>query len=438
LKTEAAGATVDPRLPVRRILERNPNLVRAAIELHQTGAIPAPAYILDLDAIADNARAQAAVARKFNLRVYVMTKQDGHNPFAGQIAIEQGLDSIVAVEAIEANIIHRFGLPLGHVGHLSNLPKHQVARVVGMGPEVVTVYSYEAATAVSDAAKELNQTQKIYVRVNRRGDEIFAGMVGGWEEDSCVEGIAPILDLANVEVAGLTMHPCISFNDRDALKAQPTDAFFTMLRAKEKLERALGLANLRVNCAANCNAATFETLARYGATDVEPGSGLTGSSVYHLYQDLPERQAQVYVTEVMHHWDGDAHMLGGGLTWLFSPDRWVPQCMVGSSFEEAIDNVMPLHLKGVVDYFGACTPSGSMPEIGATAVFPLVLPQMFMNRCYVAAVSGISKNQPKVEGLFDSATNELTQDFEPVPPHETRVRVERVSRSYGSLNRRTL
>jgi hypothetical protein len=59
----------------------------------------------------------------------------------------------------------------------------------------------------------------------------------------------------------------------------------------------------------------------------------------------------------------------------------------------------------------------------------LVLPQMFMNRGYVATVSGISKNLPKPQGLFDSPTNELTQDFEPVRPHESRARMERVAQS---------
>lgn len=60
-----------------------------------------------------------------------------------------------------------------------------------------------------------------------------------------------------------------------------------MLRAKERLEEGLGLRDLRVDCAANCNAATAVTLAGYGATDVEPGSGMTGSSLLHLYGSCP-------------------------------------------------------------------------------------------------------------------------------------------------------
>jgi predicted amino acid racemase len=421
----------DLRLPIDRMLERNPNLVRAAIELHQTGVIPAATYLLDLDAVADNARAVAKVAKANNLRVYIMTKQDGHNPYLATVALSQGLDAVVAVETIEANIIHRFGLPLGHVGHLSNIPKHQVPRIVAMQPDAITVYSYEAAQAISQAAVALGRTQKLYVRVNKPGDETFVGMVGGWEEDSCVQGIAPLLDLPNVEVAGLTMHPCISYKDHDVETAKPTDSFFTMLRAKEKLERELGLSELRVNCAGNCNSATMPMLARYGATDVEPGSGMTGSSLYHLYGDLAERPAQVYVSEVMHHWNGDTCTLGGGLTWLFQPDEWVPRCMVGSRFEEAVGRVLPLRPRGVVDYHGVCATEGAAPPIGDTAVYPLLLPQIFMNRCYVAAVSGVSRGKPKLEGLFDCAGNELDERFEPVPTAESRRRLAAVRSAYA-------
>jgi predicted amino acid racemase len=431
MRSSIVDSVVNSQLPVQRMLERNPNLVDAAIELHQSGQIPPGTYLLDLDAIADNARAMAEAGRRLGLRVYAMTKQDGHNPYLGRIVVDAGMDAIVAVEAIEANILSRFGLPLGHIGHLSNIPKHQVARMVALGPDAITVHSYEAARAVSEAAKSQGRTQALYVRVNRPEDESFPGMVGGWSEDECVEGIRPLLDLPNVEVAGLTTHPAISYAHQDAWTVQPTDAFFTMLRAKEALEAGLGLADLRVNCAANCNSATFETLARYGATDVEPGSGISGSSLYHLYQDLPERPAQVYVSEVMHHWQGDTYTLGGGLTWLFQPDQWVPHCMVGSTFDEARARVMTMRLKGVVDYFGACPHDGAPPQVGATAVYPLLLPQIFMNRSYVAAVSGISRGAPQLEGLFDSATNELDENFVPIPAQETRERIERVSRSYA-------
>ena len=57
----------------------------------------------------------------------------------------------------------------------------------------------------------------------------------------------------------------------------------------------------------------FETLAAAGATQVEPGHGLTGTTALHIFEDLPERPAAVYLTEVSHHYGGKAYCFGGGL-----------------------------------------------------------------------------------------------------------------------------
>jgi hypothetical protein len=46
-------------------------------------------------------------------------------------------------------------------------------------------------------------------------------------------------------------------------------------------------------------------------------------------------------------------------------------------------------------------------------------------------LSGVSRGEPKLEGLFDSATNELDADFSPIPPAETRTKAERLARSYA-------
>jgi hypothetical protein len=146
--------------------------------------------------------------------------------------------------------------------------------------------------------------------------------------------------------------------------------------------------------------------------------------------DGAQRRGRDQSSEVAHQWDGDVCVLGGGLTWLFASDEWAPRCVVGSSFDEARERVMTMRLKGVVDYFGVCTGLTPPPRIGDTAVFPLLLPQIFMNRAYVAVVSGISRGEPRLEGLFDSATNELDADFSPISAVETRANAERVARSY--------
>ena len=54
-------------------------------------------------------------------------------------------------------------------------------------------------------------------------------------------------------------------------------------------------------------------LAEAGATQVEPGHGLTGTTPLHAVEDLPELPAVVYVSEVSHLHGGEAYCFGGGL-----------------------------------------------------------------------------------------------------------------------------
>jgi predicted amino acid racemase len=220
----------------------------------------------------------------------------------------------------------------------------------------------------------------------------------------------------------------ISYQTTDAASAQPTDSFFTMLRAKEKLEQAFGLEDLRVNAPGNNNCATFATLAEHGATDVEPGIGLMGSSLAHAYGELPEKPAQVYVSEVMHHWEGEAYVLVGGLAYYTGisggPNEYPIRCATGSTFEKARDNFMTLASRGLPVGHGVCE-DGSNGEVGDTAVFALRA-QLYGNRAPVAIVSGISSGEPRVDGLFDSAANALDENFEPIPP---RIVIERMRES---------
>jgi len=381
---------------------------------------------VDLDAIAANARAMADEARRHGLRSYLMTKQNGRNPFITGVALAQGIDSTVAVDAIEARVINRYGHPVGHVGHLCNVPMHATEEILRMDPEVITVFTYEAAQRVSEAAGTLGRTQNLYVRVNRPGDEFFRGMVGGWTEETCVEGVGAVHELPNVAVTGLTSFVNITYQTPDAYAAQPNSTFFTMLRAKELLERELGLRNLRVNAPAFNNCATFRTLAEHGATDVEPGIGLLGSSLAHAYQNLVEKPAQVYVSEVMHHWDGEAYTQGGGLFYIEGSGgtlEYPIRCIAGRSFDEARDNFMTMVDRGIIDYHGVCT-DGHRSKVGDTAIYALRA-QFFVNRCYVGIVSGIARGEPKLEGMFDCAGSMLDERLDPIPVDVARDRVDR-------------
>jgi predicted amino acid racemase len=273
--------------------------------------------------------------------------------------------------------------------------------------------------------------------VTNHGDEgTYDEMIGGWTEDTCVDGIRPLLDLPNVRIAGLTQHITISYEKQDdAYTAKPTQAFYTTLRAKEKLEKAFGFDSLRINCAGNANAVTMPILASYGATDVEPGAALTGSAKFHALQDLPEIPAHVFVSETTHVWRGDALAVGGGFSFVWDMDGTLGpfRGLFGRTFDEARANQLVFKGPPWVDFHGVFEVDGHTPRFGDTVLFSH-LTQAFNERGYVAGVSGISRGEPKLEGLFDNACTMLDENFEPVPLEAARASVERVSREYAPVD----
>jgi predicted amino acid racemase len=419
-------------------LRRNPEMIAAAIQLHQEGAIPAGSQMIDLDAVAENGATLAKTADETGLRVFVMTKQNGHNPHMTRVLLNQGLPSVVAVEALQAPRIHRYGFPLGHVGHLANIPRHEVARIVAMRPEFITVYNTEAARRVSQAANALDLHQDLYVRVQDPKDKgTFDGTVGGWTFDECVAGVRPILDLPNVTVAGLTQHCVIDYTEeRDPEKARPTEAFFTALRAKELLERKLGLEDLRINTAGNANSITMPMLASYGATDVEPGMALTGEAPFHAWRAMPEKPAQVIVSEVLHRWQDEVYAVGGTFNYVWDlPGHALGDVvgLVGATFDEAVEQRVtwrPFRASSaVVDYHGVFGPPGAPGAVGDT-IAVVHHPQAQTERGNTVGVSGISRGEPKVTGIFDSAVNPIDRDFAPIPLPDALQTLDEVSELY--------
>jgi predicted amino acid racemase len=425
-------AAAKPSL-LNKALDRNPAMLEAAIRLHQEGAIPPATHLIDLDAVANNARVIADAARRFGLTAFAMTKQDGHEPHMTSLVLDRGFDGVTAVEAMQAYRIDRYGFPLGNVGHTSQLPRAEVGRILAMDPKFVTVYTLEAAQRVSEACVALGRTQPLYVTVGRPGDEgTDAELFGGWNETECVEGIRPMLTLPNVHIAGIAQHVTIDYPSQDdPYTARPTEAFFTALRARERLERGLGLPDLRINCSGNCNAVTAGILASYGATDIEPGAALVGSGRFHALLDMPEIPAQVFVSEITHHWAGNAYAIGGGFGFVWDMDGTLAPFhgIVGQSLDQA--RKQPLEFRGPpwYDVFGLFDDPDGLATVGDTLLF-VHLPQVIMERCYVAAVSGISKQRPIVEALIDSFGTVLDDDRNPLPPDDARASVERVRLKY--------
>ena len=416
---------------LQNLIERNPRLLAAAIDLHQSGQIPPNTWIIDLDMIVENARALATEARRLGLTTYVMSKQYGRNPYVTGLALAQGLHKIVAVDAPCALMTNRYGFPVGHMGHLNQIPRHLVSTMVAMRPEVITIYNLEHARWINDAAARLGRVQDLLIRVYADGDLNFAGQEGGFHENEVPALVGQLAHLSNVQLVGVTSFPCVRYNHRADEICEVSPNMYTVQRVAQTL-RELGLDVKQINAPGNTSCIVMPLLAEHGATHVEPGHGLLGTTPNHVYQkNLPERPAYAYVTEISHHVGERAYAYGGGLF----HDGYVASqevsALVGSSWEQARQNGLEYlyDIQQIIDYHVVLQP-GNRCKVGDTALLGYRT-QMQMTRGYIAPVSGLSgKSEVRLHHLFDHATTALDEQYNPVDPAIVRQDIDALIASY--------
>src|SRR6185437_16970671 len=119
---------------------------------HQAGKLPANAYVIDLDSVEVNARAIADAATTLGLTTFAMTKQMGRSPSFCAAVKRGGISSAVAVDMACARAAHRAGLKIGHIGHLTQVPKHEADAAAAFEPEYWTAFNLEKANEASAAA----------------------------------------------------------------------------------------------------------------------------------------------------------------------------------------------------------------------------------------------------------------------------------------------
>jgi predicted amino acid racemase len=158
---------------------------------------------------------------------------------------------------------------------------------------------------------------------------------------------------------------------------------------------------VRVNAPGTNSAAVFQLLADHGATQVEPGHALTGTTPLHAVRDLVEVPAVCYVTEVSHAHDGRAYVFGGGLYIdpVFPP--YALHALVAERRGEPRLVAATIPPPEAIDYYGQLDAGGgAVPRTGATVVFGFRI-QAFVTRAYVAGVSGVAAGRPHVDGIWN-------------------------------------
>ena len=194
------------------LARRNRAFVEAAVTLHQRGQLPANSYVLDLDAMTENARLIATAAARHGLSVLAMTKQIGRNPPALKSIVAGGIERFVAVDMAGARTIHGNGHRLGHIGHLGQIARAEAAEAEAMAAEYWTVFNPEKAREAAAAAARAGRVQALLARVQAPGDTFYPGHEGGFAAAD-VTAVAESLErLDGARFAGLTSFPTLLFD----------------------------------------------------------------------------------------------------------------------------------------------------------------------------------------------------------------------------------
>jgi len=379
---------------------RNPGFVEAAMALHQQGAIPANSYVLDLDAVEANARVIKTEADRHGLTTYAMTKQVGRASSFCHAVQRGGIQKAVAVDMACARATHRAGMPVGHLGHLSQVPRFEAdAAAAKFRPDYWTVFNTEKAHEAAAAASKAGYRQNLLARIKAEGDTFYRGHEGGFQAADVV-AVADALDgIEGGRFAGITTFPALLF-DHATRKVKPTPNLATLSRAAEALRKA-GRSDIEINAPGTTSSVLLQGLAEAGATQCEPGNGLHGTTALHVVEDLPELPAVLYLTEVSHLSDGKAYCFGGGfyIDPIF-PDYPV-KALVSPEPTTAAHALLEVEVPppSAIDYYAMIDAQGAhKPRPGDTAVFGF-RGQAFVTRAYIVGVSGLSRGAPKIESI---------------------------------------
>lgn len=391
---------------LQAIINKNPQLLDAAVALHRQNKIPAGSYVLDLDTVRFNAARIVKEAKACGLKVFAMTKQVSRNPALIKVLQEEGVDGCVCVDMDDARAVFASGMRIAHLGHLVQVPKAEVAAALAMKPMYWTVYSLDKAREISAAVPQ-GQTQNILLRIFDEGDTFYKGHEGGF----CLEELDYVIEQINsmpgLRFAGFTSFPTQLFN-HETNTVEHTKNYYTLLNTAKHYEGKLGC-KLEINAPGTTSCHLFKEMAEAGVTQVEPGHGLTGTCPQHARLELPERPAVIYVSEVSHRYKGCDYCYGGGM--YIDPvfDAYDVKACVGKTGEEARSRLISCDMPKPesIDYYGILqTPANVNVQTGDTVIFGFRI-QGFVTRAYVVPIEGIHSGNPTVKGIFNSEGREV-------------------------------
>jgi predicted amino acid racemase len=395
---------------LQSLLNRNFQFLKSAVQLHQKGEIDANTYVFDLETVTANARLLSERGQSLGIDVIAMTKQVGRNPDFCRAVQSGGISGAVAVDYECGVYSHAAGLKIAHIGHLVQIPKSQIARAFDLKPALWTIFSMEQARDIAKVAAEQREIINVSLRVWDEDCTFYKGHEGGFHSSEVLDITKQLSKLKNLRLAGVTSFPALLF-DKETKQLKVTKNAELIRKTAEKLEDLLGYGLIR-NMPGTTSLEGIEMLAKVGATQVEPGHGLTGTTPLSAVFETIERPAIAYVTEVMHHHQGRAFVLGGGL--YMDPVLGDIPTKAAVFTERGDFDIFNADMPnpGAIDYYAALSPNknGTLPPIGSTVIFGF-RPQIFVSRGMTIGIDNSSSEPKALHHYGSSGAKTLVRDW---------------------------
>lgn len=371
---------------LKRLLDTNKAFVDASLDLYKKGLILPDSYCIDVDMFLENAKNILNEAKKYNINLFYMLKQVGRNPYLAKKLEDLGYKGAVCVDFKEVEVMMKNNLKLCNIGHLVQIPKNMLSRVIEYGVEIITVYSYDMIKEISNIALSLNKTQDIMLRILDENSEIYPGQEAGFSVNEVKELIPKLKDLKGVKLNGITSFPCFLYSpDEKCIKE--TNNLFSVLEVNEFLKKQ-NLYVKHINLPSVSTVENIKKIYSYGGTDAEPGHALTGTTPLNIDSGI-EIPAYLYISEISHVFKNNSYFYGGG---------YYPR---GHMKHGYIDNKIVN-----VNNFNATNIDYYLSLEGKYNIFdPIILcfrTQMFVTRSDIVLIEGIHSNNIHIVGIYNT------------------------------------
>lgn len=367
---------------LKKLIRQNRKFIDISIDLYKKNKISPDTYCIDVDQFLNNAKLIYKEAKKEDIKLFYMLKQVGRNPYLAKELEKIGYSGAVCVDFKEVEIMMSNNCKIGNVGHLVQIPKNMLQKVIEYGTEVITVYSYEMIELISKISSNLSKKQDILLKIVGKDSSIYRGQESGFYNEELDELLKRIKNLKGVNVIGVTSFPCFLSNNG---VIESTNNVKTLEEAIKILQKH-NIIVRHVNLPSLTSTENISLIKKYGGTHGEPGHSFTGTIPVNNSEEII---SYLYLSEISHHFNDRTYFYGGG----YYHRGHLKKALIN----EEIVSVNKFNSENI-DYY--LSVDGKYPIF--SPVIMCFRAQMFVTRSDIALIKGISNDNPEIIGIYNS------------------------------------